>query len=437
MPEFRQVQCSVTRKTPDANAARPGSQTHDGPQSGDDLAQVDNNRQLLVLYFAMLVTRIGFGSVLLLFPMYLAVGSFGVGIALSTYPWAEFVSAAWIGAYVDLKGRRRMLLFGLLSISVLTMAISLTRDVYPIAIVHAVMGISGAAVTVSSLTMITDLTAVSNRGVSMGGFDFSNILGYALGISFATTILHLTDRNYEVAFVATGILLLVAGAASIIWVKETSHSSTGSYHVNPLAALDQNTRAILPLWLGLTTILGVVFVLPRSLMESGLRFSQVGLTLAIGAFGLGVGSIVFGRISDKIGRGKTLGIGVVGLILALISTLEAISHSPPRIYQQLPLIASGGFMATATVPSALAYVGDRTSRGLRGSAMGIYSMMLSLGMAIGNLVGGYSTSMGGLKSILETSAAVLLLSLSISLFLIYRASSLQRAKTPQRGHSSE
>jgi MFS family permease len=357
--------------------------------------------------------------------MYLAVGSFGVGIALSAYPLAEFVSAAPIGTYVDLKGRRRMLLLGLLSISLLTMTISLTRNSYVIAIIHAIMGFSGAAVTVSSLTMITDLTAVSNRGVSMGGFDFSNILGYALGISFATTVLHLTGRNYGFAFVATGILLLAASVTSIIWVKETSHPSTPrSYKVNPLIALDQNTRAILPLWLGLTTILGVVFVLPRSLMESGLRFSQVGLTLALGAFVLGIGSLVFGRISDKIGRGKTLGIGVVGLTLVLISTLEAVSHSPPRVYEQLPLIALGGFMATATVPSALAYVGDKANRGLRGSAMGIYSMMLSLGMGIGNLVGGYSTSVGGLRAILETSAVVLLLSLPITVLLLYRAGSL-------------
>lgn len=426
MPELRQAHASLRRLAPNETTAGSDSHNHDGPQSASDLPQVDHKRQLLVLYLAMLVTRIGFGSVLLLFPMYLAVGSFGVGIALSAYPLAEFVSAAPIGAYVDLKGRRWMLILGLLSISLLTMTISLTRDSYVIAIIHAIMGFSGAAVTVSSLTMITDLTAVSNRGVSMGGFDFSNILGYALGISFATTILHLTGRNYGFAFVATGILLLVASVASIIWVRETSHASAHrSYQVNPLVALDQNTRAILPLWLGLTTILGVVFVLPRSLMESGLRFSQVGLTLALGAFGLGIGSVVFGRVSDKIGRGKTLAIGVVGLILALLSTLEAVSHSPPRVYEQLPLIASGGFMATATVPSALAYVGDKANRGLRGSAMGIYSMMLSLGMVIGNLLGGYSTSVGGLKSILETSAGVLVLSLLMSLILLYKARRLR------------
>ena len=241
----------------------------------------------------------------------------------------------------------------------------------------------------------------------------------------ATTLLHFTGHNYGLAFVATGILLLAASVASMVWVKETSHSARRrTRQVNPLLALDQNTRAILPVWLGLTTILGVVFVLPRSLMESGLNSSQVGLTLALGAFGLGIGAVVFGWISDKIGRGKTLGIGVVGLILALLSTLEAVSHSPPRIYQQLPLIALGGFMATATVPSALAYVGDKANTGLRGSAMGIYSMMLSLGLVIGNLLGGYSTSVGGLKAVLEASAGVLLLSLSITVFLLYRAGGL-------------
>jgi MFS family permease len=393
-----------------------------------------NKRQLLILYLAMLATRIGFGSVLLLFPLYLTVGSLGIGIALSTYPLAEFVSAAPIGSHVDMKGRRRMLILGLLSISLLTMAISLTKNLYAVSIIHAIMGFSGAAVTVSSLTMITDLTTVSNRGVSMGGFDFSNILGYALGISFATALLHFTGNNYGLAFVATGILLLGAGLASIIWVRETIHSSARqSFHVNPLVALDQNTRAILPLWLGLTSIIGVIFVLPKSLIESGFGSSQIGLTLALGAFGVGMGSVIFGRISDKIGRGKTLGIGVVGLVVLLFSTLEAVSHNPPRLYQQLPLIALGGFMATATVPSALAHVGDKTNRTLRGSAMGIYSMMLSLGMAIGNLLGGYSTSVGGLKGMLEASAGVLLLSLSITLFLLYRAGSLRLRQSATSG----
>ena len=390
--------------------------------------------QLFILYLSMLVTRIGFGSVLILFPMYLKVGSLGVGIALAAYPITEFISAAPVGRYVDLKGRRRMLILGLLSVSLLTMAISLTRDVYAISIIHAIMGFSGAAVTVSSLTMITDLTAVSNRGVSMGGFDFSNVLGYALGISFATSVLHLTRNDFGLAFVATGILLLSAGIVSIIWLKETSHSFVEQkFLLNPLVALDQNTRAILPLWLGLTSILGMIFVLPRALMEFGFGYSQIGLTLSLAAFMIGMGSVLFGRVSDKIGRGKTLAIGVVGLMLLLFSTLEAVAHVPPGFQQQLPMMAFGGFMATATVPSALAYVGDKAKTGLRGSAMGIYSMMLSLGIAVGNLLGGYSTLKGGLAAMLEASAVVLLVSLGVTVALLYRVGVLSlRRKQPPR-----
>ena len=44
------------------------------------------------------------------------------------------------------------------------------------------MGFSAAAVTVSTLTMITDLTKKSYRGAGMGIFDLANIGGYAGGI---------------------------------------------------------------------------------------------------------------------------------------------------------------------------------------------------------------------------------------------------------------
>ena len=170
-------------------------------------------------------------------------------------------------------------------------------------------------------------------------------------------------------------------------------------------------------------------MLPMSLRESGLGTSQVGLTLSLSAFVVGMGSVIFGWISDKIGRGKTMGIGVAGLILLLLSILDAVSHRPFRIYQHLPFIAAGGLMATATVPSALAYVGDRADQNLRGSAMGIYSMMLSLGMALGNLLGGYSTHMRGINGILEACTGILLTSLSVTAALLYRAGALRMKRT--------
>jgi MFS family permease len=138
-----------------------------------------------------------------------------------------------------------------------------------------------------------------------------------------------------------------------------------------------------------------------------------------------MGSVIFGRVSDKIGRGKTLGIGVVGLVVLLFTTFDVITSLPMGISPRLVPVGLGAFIATATVPSALAYVGDRANRNLRGSAMGIYSMILSLGLVIGNLLGGYSTSVGGLRAILEASAGVLTVSLLATLVLLYRSGSLR------------
>lgn len=382
---------------------------------------LNTKRELLVLYLAMLVTRAGFGSILILFPLYLKVGSVGLGIALSTYPLTEFVSAIPVGRYVDLKGRRLILVLGLLSISIFTMAMALTRNVYIVTLIHALMGVSAASVTISSLTIITDLTVRTNRGIGMGTFDFSNIVGYAVGIAFATSLLHFTENDYSLSFVITGILMIGATLACLIFVQETTKTLTGQpFVLNPLTALDSTTKAILPLWFALTSIVGVIFVLPRSLMEFGLDSSHTGIVLSMGAFGLGLGSVLFGKISDKIGRGKTLLVGLAGMILLITSLLEAFISNPPRIFETLPIIGIATIMSSAIVPSALALVGDNARTNLRGSAMGVYSMMLSIGIGIGNIFGGYFSSLGGLRTMLEGSVALLIISILITTILLYR-----------------
>ncbi len=134
-------------------------------------------------------------------------------------------------------------------------------------------------------------------------------------------------------------------------------------------------------------------MIPKSLLQTGLHSSQIGLTLSLGALVMGVGSLLFGRVSDKVGRNKTLLIGLLGIILLLAGFSEALKHDPPNFYGQLPIIGPGALMMTAIVPSALAYIGDKARKDLRGSAMGLYSMMLSLGIGFGNIFGGYFTQL--------------------------------------------
>jgi len=377
---------------------------------------------LPILYLVTFLTRVGFGVIVIAFPHYVNADSFLTGVVLSIYPVFEALSAAPTGMYVDRHGRKRMLLFGLTSMSILTFLIGLSRDTLFIAVVHGVMGVSAAAIIVSTLTIITDLTKISDRGVGMGLFDLANIAGYAGGILIGTGLYTTFETNPSYVFFATATLLLTATVLAKVLVIEPPHEQLRApLTFNFFKALSWKIKSLLPLWFALTTLVGIAFFIPKALSLGGFTVGESGLLLFAGAAGLGVGATIFGRVSDKIGREKTMWIGIIGMLI-LLPTL-ALSLSPdtnpeyPSFGAYLYVIAPSALMVSALVPSILALVGDTARSTLRGSAMGLYSIMLSLGIAVGNVVGGASGQIGGLTAILYVAEGLFLTAVILTLLL--------------------
>lgn len=377
---------------------------------------------LPILYLVTFLTRVGFGVIVIAFPHYVNADSLVTGVVLSIYPLFEAAAAAPTGMYVDRHGRKHILLFGLTSMTTLTFLIGLSRDTLFIAVVHGVMGVSAAAIIVSTLTMITDLTKKSDRGVGMGLFDLANIAGYAGGILIGTGLYTAFETNPSYVFFATATLLLIVTILAKILVIEPPHEQLKApLTFNFFKALGWKIKSLLPLWFALTTLVGVAFFIPKALSLSGFTVGESGLLLFAGAAGLGVGATIFGRVSDKIGREKTMWIGIIGMLI-LLPTL-ALSLSPetnpdyPGFGAYLYVIAPSALMASALVPSILALVGDTARSTLRGSAMGLYSIMLSLGIAVGNVVGGASGHIGGLPAILYVAEGLFVAAVILTLLL--------------------
>jgi MFS family permease len=377
---------------------------------------------LPILYLVTFLTRVGFGVIVIAFPHYVNADSLVTGVVLSIYPLFEAAAAAPTGMYVDRHGRKHILLFGLTSMTTLTFLIGLSRDTLFIAVVHGVMGVSAAAIIVSTLTMITDLTKKSDRGVGMGLFDLANIAGYAGGILIGTGLYTAFETNPSYVFFATATLLLIVTILAKILVIEPPHEQLKApLTFNFFKALGWKIKSLLPLWFALTTLVGVAFFIPKALSLSGFTVGESGLLLFAGAAGLGVGATIFGRVSDKIGREKTMWIGIIGMLI-LLPTL-ALSLSPetnpdyPGFGAYLYVIAPSALMASALVPSILALVGDTARSTLRGSAMGLYSIMLSLGIAVGNVVGGASGHIGGLTAILYVAEGLFVAAVILTLLL--------------------
>jgi MFS family permease len=393
-------------------------------------------RDLAILYASMAISRVGFGVIIIIFPSYISRSSdIAVAFALAAYPILEAASALPMGRLCDTRGRRIIFAASLAYMAVLMASIGLTRNIFAIAGIHALMGIGAAGVTVSSLTMITDLTRVSNRGVGMGTFDFANIGGYALGLLIGGRLEAEFSSDLSYAFFVTGAAVAASFAVSILALKEPPHSSeSGAVALNPFRALDQRTKAILPLWVSITSLIGIVFFLPRALAAIGLRGGATAALLFAGIVLIGAGSIGFGALSDRVGRTKVLVVGVLGLMGLLLTASISIQAGSKGLLAAFPLIGVFALATSALVPSILATVGDRARETMRGSAMGLYSVMLSGGIAVGTLVAGYAHSVGGLTGILAAGAVIFGIASVASLLLWRRGTTgSEVGKGPRHG----
>ncbi len=401
---------------------------------------------LSILYVSVFLTRIGFGTILIIFPIYLLgpdgkiISTAISGLVLALYPALEGISALPVGAWVDRQGRRKAFVAGMGLITVLTLAISFTRTNIPfVGGAHALMGLSAAMVTVSSLTMITDLTVVKNRGTGMGAFDMANLVGYGAGVLFGTVMENAFKSSLGTVFQIVAAIFAVATIFTFLTLREPSHSPRERRSVGEMfATLTGDVSAILPVWFSLTIITGFYFLLPSIVKHLATQTSlerSAGLIL-LGLAVLGTGALLFGRLSDKIGRTKTMMIGVAGelgflllfpdLLTRLLAIPQGESFASSLVIAGPQGVVAGAFffLGSALVPSILAYIGDRASRDLRGSAMGLYSLMLSAGIAIGNVVAGVAFQVGGVQAVFYLGAGILGGMSLTSGFLLRRANHL-------------
>ena len=388
-------------------------------------------RDLAVLYAAVLASRIGFGVIIIIFPTYIrgtlacsTVTSCDVQIAatLALYPLMEAVAAIPIGMFVDSHGRKWMFVGSLGYIAVLMGSIGFTKSIYAIASIHALMGIGAAGVTVATLTMVTDLTGMGNRGKGMGAFDFSNVGGYAIGLVLGSVMASVFAGNLGAAFFVGGAVIGVAFLLGLLVLKEPLHMRAYRQpSLNPLYSLDAYTKSIMPIWVGVTVLLGMVFFLPTALGGLNVGSGQTAEIFVVALIVLGLGAIGFGAISDIVGRGKVLLVGVIGLFGLLTWLLLFAGGRLGAIYLLSPLhLATLGILAVMTsalVPTILATVGDRAIFEGRGSAMGLYSVMLGGGTAVGTLIAGVAHRRSGLPGIYEAGIILFMTACLVSLAL--------------------
>lgn len=163
-------------------------------------------------------------------------------------------------------------------------------------------------------------------------------------------------------------------------------------------------------------MLGVGIVAPfMSLYAEQLGASGVGIGFIFGAFALarGIGTPVFGRLSDLSGRKRFI---VTGLFFfSVLSALypfarDALDLAIIRFFQ--------GLASCVITPIAMAYVVEQTRPEAEGESLGTFSISLFAGMALGPLIGGWISHAYSMDAAFYTISVLAALTLLFVLWLL-------------------
>jgi MFS family permease len=294
-----------------------------------------------------------------------------------TFAMSKAVMNLFAGALADRIGRRRVLRLGwLLGLPIPLLLIWAPSWSWIIA-ANVLLGVNQALTWSMTVNMMVDLVPASRRGFAAGVNEFSGYLGVSL-LAFLTGLVAASYGLRPEPFYL-GIAVSILGLALSFGVPETAPAARPP----PLRWI----RGVgVPSLLGAATNLkdGLVWLaLPLVMAARGFDLAQVGAVAGVYPLVWAAGQIVFGPLSDRVGRRRLVLPGMLlqagGLVLlGFASTFVA-------------LLAAATVLGLGTgmvYPTLIALVADRVPVSERATALGIYRFFRDGGYALGAVVAG-------------------------------------------------
>jgi len=153
-----------------------------------------------------------------------------------------------------------------------------------------------------------------------------------------------------------------------------------------MAGYDRRTLIVLSFTLVVVTLgYGLVIpIFPFYIEKLGGSGGELGMLVALSALTELLFGPLWGSLSDRVGRKRVLMVGVFGYGASLL-----LMGFASRLWMLFAARALSGVLTAATMPSAMAYVGDATAEEDRGGGIGWLGSAAGLGIILGPGVGGW------------------------------------------------
>ena len=285
------------------------------------------------------------------------------------------------GFLADRFGKRKLLLFSIAAGGASQLGLGLATSVAPMYFWQALGGVGAAASQAALMAALVDVVPASRLGRALGWLTLGFQVGFLVGPAAAGLALEWVDLQMVItASTALFGLSLVMTLASI---PPSPGVETGWNIVAPLRQITRQRAFVVASagMLGATLLWGTQQAyLPLFAKEQlHLPAAQIGYLIAIQAVANGLARIPGGRLVDRLTRRGPiiiLGMVVYAGSVALLPHLSGFWPATVLLAGSVPLLATT-YLAISVVFSNL------STAETRGVAMGLYGVMLYLGLGLG------------------------------------------------------
>ena len=304
-----------------------------------------------------------------------------IGLLFSTFTVTGALLSLPAGLLADRFGRRNLVVFSMLTLGASQLFSGLTDSVGVLFLTQLLGGVGAGASQTALMAALTDRVPVQRMGRSMGWLTLAMQTGFLAGPAVAGILLRwLTLRqDLLVTTIPVGFALLLALGISAEGHKRPLRLELG----RPLRALaaQKGFVGLVIAFLAATVLWGTyqAYIPIFGKRGLGLDGTSVGYLLAIQAVANGATRVPAGRLLDRVTRkGLVVALATVGFAVGL----TILPHLHGFWVPTLLLLVTIPMIATAFIAIGIVFV-QMADAESRGTAMGVYSTVLFIGLGAG------------------------------------------------------
>ena len=350
----------------------------------------DAKKPLPIVYLTVFIDILGFGLILPSLPYvaeHFGADGFWVGMVMSAYSLAQFISAPLLGRLSDRVGRRPVLLLSLAGSAITFSLYGFAPNLAFLIFARALAGMFGGSISAAQ-AVVADVTQPEERSKYMGLLGASIGVGFvcgpALGAFFAR-------YGFAAASIAAGVLAALNFVAALVRLPETRPDVVAIER--PRVSLHAFVRSLTHPALGAILFAMLFFMLGFVSMEStfallaekhlgygasqlGYFFTYVGMVMVIVQGGL------IGPLTRRFGDRN---IALAGTLVAVAGFVTLPEVGPWGVFGSAAALAAGQALVNPTLAALLskgAYADEQ------GGVLGMGQAMQAIARAFGPLMAG-------------------------------------------------